>query len=154
MENKNSELERKEDNMSKKENHSSVYIYPAIFTPEDKGMYSISFPDIENCCTCGDNLEDGMMMAEDALALMIYSNYEEKILQAPDATPIEKIKLNKGEFVTYVVCDTLEYRKRFGTKAVKKTLSIPEWLNDAAVKKKINFSQVLQEALKDKLNVS
>ena len=133
---------------------SSIYVYPAIFTPENKGMYSISFPDFENCNTCGDNLEDGMMMAEDALALIIYTDYEEQEKSAPSASSINKIKLSKGEFVTYIKCDTTKYRRKFGTKSVKKTLSIPEWLNDAAVKENINFSQVLQEALKEKLNVS
>lgn len=140
--------------MSNKNKASSIYVYPAIFTPESKGKYSIRFPDFENCFTCGDNLEDGMMMAEDALALLIYTNFEEKEQDVPAVSPINKIKLSKNEFVTYIKCDTLKYRRKFGTKSVKKTLSIPEWLNEAAVKENINFSQVLQEALKEKLNVS
>ena len=140
--------------MKKKGEKSSIYVYPAVFTPENKGMDSIRFPDIENCATCGDDLEDGMVMAEDVLALMIYTNYEETGLQAPVPSPLDKITLAKGEFVTYVACDTTRYRRKFSSKAVKKTLSIPEWLNDAAVKEHINFSQVLQDALKEKLNVS
>lgn len=137
-----------------KNKKSSVYVYPAIFTPEKDGKYSIRFPDIEGCFTCGDTIEDGMMMAKDALALSVYSNYEEKGKAAPESTPIKKIKLVKDEFVTYVVCDTSYYRRQFGTRAVKKTLTIPEWLNEAAMEENINFSQVLQEALKNKLNVS
>ena len=139
--------------MNKKGRKSSIYVYPAVFTPEDKGLFSIRFPDIENCVTCGDNLEDGMIMAEDVLALVLFSDYEEKCKIVPKASTIEDIKLEKGEFVTYIVCDTLRYRKKYCSKAVKKTLSIPEWLNDAAVKENINFSQVLQDALKEKLNV-
>lgn len=129
------------------------YVYPAIFTPEKEGGYYIHFPDIDNCFTCGDNIEDGILMAEDALALMVYSNYEETGLEAPLKSDIKDLKLKKDEFATYIVCDTTECRKRFGTKAVKKTLTIPEWLNDAAVKERINFSQVLQDALKEKLGV-
>ena len=129
------------------------YIYPAIFTPEKEGGFYIHFPDIENCFTCGSDFEDGMMMAEDALALMVYTNYEEKRIPAPKRTMIEDLSLKKNEFATYIVCDTTECRKRFGTRSVKKTLTIPEWLNDAAVKEKINFSQVLQEALREKLSV-
>ena len=129
------------------------YVYPAIFTPEKEGGYYIHFPDIDNCFTCGDNIEDGILMAEDALALMVYSNYEETGLEAPLKSDIKDLKLKKNEFATYIVCDTTECRKRFGTKAVKKTLTIPEWLNDAAVKERINFSQVLQDALKEKLGV-
>ena len=82
------------------------------------------------------------------------SNYEEPGIPVPQSTPINKIKLVKDEFVTHVVCDTAQYRRQFGTRAVKKTLTIPEWLNEAAIEENINFSQVLQEALKNKLNVS
>ncbi len=131
---------------------TSTYVYPAIFTPEENGAYSIRFPDIENCFTCGDDIEDGMKMAEDALALMIYSNYEKPGVEVPASSPIKDLKLEADEFATYIVCDTTEYRKKFGTKAVKKTLTIPEWLNEAAMQERINFSQVLQDALKEKLN--
>ena len=133
---------------------SPIYVYPAIFTPEAKGKFSIRFPDIDGCNTFGDNLEDGITMAEDALALMIYSNFEEPGIPVPESTPIKDIKLDNNEFVSYIVCDTAEYRRKFGTKAVKKTLTIPEWLNYEAEKAHINFSKVLQEALKEKLNVN
>ena len=93
-------------------------------------------------------------MAKDALALMVYTNYEETGNPAPSSTPINELKLKKNEFATYIACDTAECRRKFGSKAVKKTLTIPEWLNDAAMKENINFSQVLQDALKEKLNVS
>ena len=136
-----------------KDKKSPIYVYPAIFTPEDSGAFYIRFPDIENCFTCGDDIEDGMIMAQDALALMVYTNYEETGEGAPASTPIEDLKLDKGEFASYIVCNTTECRRKFGTKSVKKTLTIPEWLNDAAVKERINFSQVLQDALKDKLKV-
>ena len=132
---------------------SPIYVYPAIFTPEPEGGYYIHFPDIDNCFTCSDTIEDGMLKAADALALMIYTNYEEPDKSAPESTPILSLTLKKNEFATYVSCNTTECRKKFGTKAVKKTLTIPEWLNDAAVKERINFSQVLQDALKEKLNV-
>ena len=132
---------------------NSVYAYPAIFTPESDGRYSISFPDIECCYTAGDNLTHGIMMARDALALMIFNNYEEKGLDTPIPSPINKIRHEDNEFVTYIICDTQEYRRRFSTKSVKKTLTIPEWLNEAALEEKINFSQVLQEALKQRLNI-
>jgi predicted RNase H-like HicB family nuclease len=129
------------------------YVYPAIFTPEDNGAFSIRFPDIKNCFTCGDDIKDGMLMAEDALALMIYTNYEKTGKPTPVSTPINDLNLKKGEFATYIVCNTMECRRKFGFKAVKKTLTIPEWLNEAAVKERINFSQVLQDALIKKLNV-
>ncbi|MBR5975849.1 MAG: type II toxin-antitoxin system HicB family antitoxin [Clostridiales bacterium] len=132
----------------------SVYSYPAVFTKEKKGMYSVSFPDITGCVTCGDDIADAILMASDALALMLYSMYEEKGVAAPDPTPIKNIKVKAGEFASYVVCDTKTYRRKFGSKAVKKTLTIPEWMNTAATEQNINFSQVLQEALQKKLDVS
>ncbi|HUM83116.1 MAG TPA: type II toxin-antitoxin system HicB family antitoxin [Lachnospiraceae bacterium] len=130
----------------------SKYVYPAIFTPEENEVYSIRFPDVEGCYTCGDNLADGIEMAEDALALVIYG-LEKDGKQIPEATPLDDIHLNKGEFISYIACDTMEYRKMYNNKAIKKTLTIPEWLNEAAAAKNINFSQVLQDALKEKLNV-
>jgi predicted RNase H-like HicB family nuclease len=140
--------------MNKKLSHSPLYVYPAVFTPEPEGGYFVHFPDIENCFTCGDTLEEGIMMAEEALALMVYSNYEEKGIEAPKPTPINEIKLKKKEFSSYVACDTTQCRRKFGTRSVKKTLTIPEWLNEAAMAERINFSQVLQDALKEKLRVS
>lgn len=128
------------------------YSYPAIFTEEAGGRYSIRFPDLEGCYTCGDNLTDGIMMAEDVLAFTLY-DYERNERLMPEATPLADIPLADGEFVNYIACDTLEYRKRFNGRAVKKTLTIPEWLNEAATAMNLNFSQVLQEALMNKLGV-
>lgn len=128
---------------------NTKYVYPAIFTPEENGGYSIIFPDLEGCFTCGDDLIDGMQMAEDVLALVLYG-YEKDEREIPLPTKRENIKLQGKEFVNYVACDTMEYRKRYNNKAVKKTLSIPAWLNEKACSMNINFSQVLQEALMKK----
>lgn len=126
------------------------YVYPAVFTPEDNGMYSIDFPDLEGCYTCGDTLEDGIEMAEDALALVLYG-YEKEGRVIPIPSERTQIKVKGKEFVNYIACDTLAYRKMYNNRSVKKTLSIPEWLNEAANKAGINFSQVLQEALIKKI---
>lgn len=122
------------------------YVYPAVFTKEKHG-YSINFPDLENCYTCGDTLEDGIMMAEDVLALTLY-HYERESKPIPAPTDRDKLAIQKNEFVNYIACDTIEYQKRNNNRAVKKTLSIPEWLNEAAIAKGLNFSAILQEALK------
>lgn len=127
------------------------YSYPAIFTPEENGGFSIIFPDLECCYTCGDNLTDGIMMAEDVLAFTLY-DYEKEGRTIPEPSSLSSFSLNKGEFINFIACDTLEYRKRFNNKAVKKTLSIPEWLNEAAIASGLNFSQVLQEALIQKID--
>lgn len=126
------------------------YAYPAILTPETDGGYSVVFPDLEGCFTCGDNLADALFMAEDALALVLYG-YEHDARTIPAPSKASDITLSDGEFVNFVSCDTLEYSKRFNNRAVKKTLSIPEWLNEAANDMNINFSQVLQDALIQKV---
>ena len=110
------------------------------------------FPDIDGCFTCGDNLIDSLEMARDALALMLYE-YEERGQIIPIPSEMKSINVKENEFVNLVVCDTLDYRKKHNNKAVKKTLTIPEWLNEAACAMDINFSQVLQEALLQKLNL-
>lgn len=131
---------------------STKYAYPAIFTPEEDGGYSVRFPDLEGCFTCGDDMADAMFMAEDALALVLYG-YEHDGRMIPVPSQAESLKLDSGEFVNIVACDTLEYRKRFNNKSVRKAITIPEWLNEIANTMDINFSQVLQEALKQKLGI-
>ena len=129
------------------------YSYPAVFTPEENGAYSVYFPDFESCYTCGDTLADAIMMAEDALAFTLYE-YEKENRAVPTSSDLNNISVSSGEFVNYIACDTLVYRKMHSNKAVKKTLSIPEWLNEAAEKAGINFSRALQDALMKQLNIS
>ena len=126
------------------------YVYPAIFTKEDDGKYNIVFPDLEGCYTSGDNLADGIYMAEDVLAFTLYS-YEKRKQPIPKAS--DNIIAPKDSFVNLIVCDTLGYQKMNNTRAIKKTVSIPEWLNEEAIEANLNFSQILQEALKMKLGV-
>ena len=128
------------------------YTYPAIITPEEEGGYSVNFPDLEGCYTCGDDLGDALHMAEDVLAFTLY-DYEKEGRDIPDPSPVDALHLESGEFVNFVTCDTLEYQRRNNNKAVKKTLTIPEWMNEMAVNAGINFSQVLQEALSEKLHL-
>lgn len=127
------------------------YSFPAIFTLEKNGSYSIVFPDLESCYTCGDNLADGIMMAEDVLAFTLY-DYEISGKAIPIPSTHTEIELKENEFINYIACDTLYYRKRFANTAVKKTLTIPSWLNEEATALGINFSQVLQEALMQKIS--
>ena len=128
------------------------YVYPAIFTPEESGKYSVFFPDIEGCSTFGNDLSDAIEMAEDSLSLMLY-DMEEDNEEIPTPTRLEDVVVEKPSFVNYISVDTLAYRKKFNSKAVKKTLSIPEWLNDASMTAGLNFSQILQDGLKKALNI-
>lgn len=127
------------------------YVYPAIFT-EDEDGYSVRFPDVDGCFTSGRSLQEALEMAEDALCLMLY-DMEESGEGIPAASGVNNVQTEPGEFVSLIGCDTLAYRKRYGSKAVKKTLSIPSWLNEAAEKAGVNFSSVLQDALKQQLHL-
>ncbi len=128
------------------------YVFPAIYTKEDNGL-SVDFPDINGCFTCGKDLQEAIFMAEDALSLML-CHLEEQGKEIPAATPINKISCDENAFASYVRADTTEYRQKTDSKSVKKTLTIPNWLNTAAVEANINFSQLLQEALTDRLGLA
>lgn len=127
------------------------YLYPAVFTKEDAG-YSVNFPDLPHCFTSGATLEEAMDMANDVLCLTLY-DLEQDSAAIPTASAVNDVPHGENEFVSLVSCDTIAYRKFFDNKAVKKTLSIPSWLNDMAERADINFSGTLQEALKAKLNI-
>ena len=125
--------------------------YPAIFHEAEEGGYWISFPDLPEALTEGDDMEQAYEMANSALGLAITSRlkYGEVI---PKASSIKELVIKEG-IVVLVEFDLREYQKKHNARAVKKTLSIPEWLNEEAIAAGINFSQVLQEALMFKLNI-
>lgn len=124
--------------------------YPAIFHTAEEGGYWISFPDLPECLTEGDDMEQAYEMAVNALGLALTSRKEE--LQ-PIPTPSEPrmITVEANDFLAVIEFDMADYKKRTNSKAVKKTLSIPEWLNEEAIALDINFSQTLQEALLQKI---
>ncbi|MCL1940523.1 MAG: type II toxin-antitoxin system HicB family antitoxin [Synergistaceae bacterium] len=127
------------------------YVYTAVFSPEDES-YSVHFPDIPGCVTCGDNLGEAIDMAQDVLCLWLYHNEQEgKVI--PAATHSNKIKTGGDEFITAISVDTDDYRRYYENKLVKKTLNIPSWLNAKAEAANINFSQTLQQALKETLQL-
>ena len=129
------------------------YVYPAIFTPEKEGGYSIAFPDVEGCFTQGKDMADGIEMAADALCLMLY-DMEESEKTIPAASDIKTVKCEDNEIVTLIACDTLEYRMFYDNKADKKTLTVPHWLNVMAERKGANFSAILQRGLKEFCGIS
>lgn len=128
------------------------YVYPAIFTPAEEGGYLVDFPDIQGCYTDGDDIADAMLYAEDVLPFTL-AYYEDNHIDIPDSTPINQIKAPENGFVSMVVADTVEYRKKINSRAVKKTLSIPQWLDTLAVRANVNFSNCLQKALIKELGI-
>ncbi len=117
--------------------------YPVVFHPEEIG-YTVSVPDLDGCFTQGDTMNEAVAMTQDAIGLML----EDCSVYPKPSNPAD-IKVAAGDFVVMVQFDEEAYKKQF--KPVKKTLSIPRWLNEAAEAAHINFSSVLQEALKQRL---
>jgi len=127
------------------------YAYTAVFTPEDGG-YSVGFPDLQGCYTSGDDMSDAVYMAQDALCLSLY-DLEQDEKPIPKASNPQDIKTVGEQFTSVIAVDTDTYRRFYENKSVKKTLTIPTWLNERAEQANVNFSGVLQSALKEMLHV-
>ncbi|MDK9710408.1 type II toxin-antitoxin system HicB family antitoxin [Acidaminobacter sp.] len=128
------------------------FIYPVIFRTVEDGFYAVSVPDLPGCFTQGKDLQEAYEMAQDAIALWICDS-EDNSESIPLASDIHLMQHDENEFISLVSVDTTEYRAAIDNKAIKKTLTIPSWLNRAAEKQHLNFSQILQEALKKKLHI-
>jgi predicted RNase H-like HicB family nuclease len=126
------------------------YTYPAFFYPVKDGRYSVVVPDFP-LATFGDNLADAMYMAADAIAGRILLALEDGE-PLPIQSDIKAIKPErKNGFVSLVYGDTDDLKANHDDKPVKKTLTIPSWLNQAAERKNINFSATLKEALIERI---
>ena len=123
--------------------------YPAIFHKAEEGGFWVTFPDIPECMTQGENMEQAYEMAFDALGLSLVT-MEAAGEEFPEASRPDEIEMDDG-ILAVIEFDLAEYRRKNCSRAVKKTLSIPEWLNEAAMRENINFSQTLQEALMARL---
>jgi predicted RNase H-like HicB family nuclease len=139
-------------------------VYPACFFKEESG-YSVVFPDLNWLATCGETIDEAMAMAVDCLAGYLYTCEKDGddipvpslIADIDMAAVAEQISPGDsvGEaFVNMVSVDVAAYAKEHFEKSVRKTLTIPAWLNSAALEQGINFSQTLQEALIGKLSGS
>jgi predicted RNase H-like HicB family nuclease/predicted RNA binding protein YcfA (HicA-like mRNA interferase family) len=122
------------------------YIFPAIFSYADDGI-SVSFPDLPGCFTCGDTDEEAVRMAEEALGSHLYGMEQDDDLIAEPSKGNE-ITLEPNERIFLVDVWMPQVRREVKTVYVKKTLTIPSDLNEAAVKANINFSQVLASGLR------
>lgn len=129
------------------------YVYPAIFTPEQEGGYGVVVPDLPGCGTFGETLVDAIEMARDAISMWL-CDAEDKNETIPQQRKSSEHHVSGDSFVNLIDADTAEYRRVNESRAVKKTLTIPSWLNVQAEKAGINFSQVLQNAIKDQLDLN
>lgn len=127
------------------------YIYPAVFGYADDGI-TVTFPDIPGCISCGDDTEEAFSMAKEALALNLFG-MEEKGEVIPEPSSPKQIDTSQNESIVFIEVWMPPFRYEMHNQAVKKTLSIPRWLDAAAKEHKINYSHLLQEALKEHLGI-
>jgi len=126
------------------------YVYPTILYPDDDKI-GVTVPDLPGCHTYGIDIAEALLMAKDAIETWLWDaeNSNEAIPPASKTLP-----LSEGETLTLVLADTDEYRKANDDRAVKKTLTIPSWLNRQAEKANAPFSQILQQGLKEYLKIA
>ena len=120
------------------------YIYPAVFHANDDGSYTITYSDLQGCISEGKSLGNAMYMAQSALVQWIGYLSDTKVA-IPDASPVQAIKAGEGEFVNLIRAEVRDEH------AVKRTVSIPKWMDEKVIESGLSLSRVLQEALNDKL---
>lgn len=128
------------------------YTFKAIFTAESDGAYSVRFPILDGCYTQGNDFEDAHRMAVEAMSLHLYGMEQDGDV-IPDSDADKFYTSSENEMIVPVIAWMTPFRDAMENRAVKKTLTIPAWLNDAAESRGVNYSQILQAALKDYLGV-
>ena len=130
------------------------YIYPAVFYPEENGQYSVVFPDLNNLATYGNDLTDAFSMAQEACTQYLFTSLcDGEALPSPSS--IEEIKKDGDcAFINLVCVDIKTFASDYNDKTVKKTITIPAWLNTACNKAGINYSKFLKEALIERLQMT
>ena len=127
------------------------YVYPAIFTPVEDDVFDVYVPDLPYVRTCGKGLVEAMEMAEDATAMWLAHSEDEG---HPIPPPSVTLPHEAPQFVNLVKADTSEWRRANDNRAVRKNLTIPAWLNYQAEAAHVNFSSILQDALKAHLKIA
>jgi predicted RNase H-like HicB family nuclease len=127
------------------------YVYPALLTFAADGV-GVEFPDLPGCVTCGATAEEAVFMAKDALQLHLWG-MEDDGDPIPEPTPISSLRVEPGQVSILVDVWMPAIRDEMANRSVNKTLTLPKWLNDLAEKRRVNFSHVLQNALKQYLGV-
>lgn len=127
------------------------YVYPAIFNYAEDGI-SVSFPDLPGCLTCAHDTETALARAREALGLYLV-DLEDEGDPIPAPSALSALTLDEGDEPTLVDVFMPAIRSRVKYPSVKKTLTVPAWLNAAAEAAHINFSQVLQDGLKTRLGL-
>lgn len=129
--------------------YPNFYAYPAFFYYDDDGI-SIEFPDLPSCLPCAHSSEEAFHNAKEALGLHLFG-LEQDGDPIPEPTPVKALRPEEGGVVVMVEVFMPSVRDRINNRVVKKTLTIPAWLNREAEAANVNFSQILQDGLKSYL---
>ncbi len=127
------------------------YAFPAFFYFDDDGI-SIEFPDLPGCLPCAHSQEEAFSNAKEALGLHLYGMEQDHDL-IPEPTPVAQLAPEEGGVIVLVEVFMPPVRERLNNRSVNRTVTLPAWLNAAALEKNINFSQLLQDALKQQLHI-
>lgn len=127
------------------------YFYPAIFTYEPNKEISVVFPDL-NVATSGINDDDAFLSARELLGCVL-CGLEEDGESIPKPTPLCNIIINENESTALIDVYMPSLRQAHINRSVSRTVTLPAWLNAAALERNINFSQVLQDALKRQMHL-
>ncbi len=127
------------------------YIFPAIFHEAEDGI-SISFPDLPGCLPCASDMEEAFRNAKEALQLHIFG-MEEDGEPIPSPSSVASLTCHKGDSIAMIRAWMPPFREKMLNKSTNKTVTIPRWLDILAKKEKVNYSHLLQEALKNYLGV-
>ena len=125
------------------------YIFPATVA-KTQTNYGVYFHDLPGCIATGDTLNEALRTAKESLALHLWG-MEQDNTPIPAPTPLENITLKKGEMLCLLEANMTEIRAQMDNRSVEKTLTIPWYLNELAEEHHIDFSQVLQSALRERL---
>ena len=127
------------------------YVYPAVLTYEDGYEIAVTFPDLPGCATSGETDTEALMLAKEALGLHLWG-MENDGDELPAPSPIRDIELEAGEIVALVEVYMPSVRLSQENRSVNRTVTLPAWLNAQAMERGVNFSQVLQDALRAEIN--
>jgi predicted RNase H-like HicB family nuclease len=129
------------------------YVFPAVLTYEDGYEIAVTFPDLPGCATSGETDTDALTMAKEALGLHLWG-MEQDGDEIPAPSPVRSVELDEGEIVALVEVYMPSIRMAQENRSVNRTVTLPAWLNAKAVEYGVNFSQVLQDALKAELGTA
>ncbi|CDC32187.1 toxin-antitoxin system antitoxin component HicB family [Eubacterium sp. CAG:251] len=128
------------------------YFYPAIFTYEDGQEIAVTFPDLD-VATSGVDEADALTSARELLGIVMFGLEEDKE-PIPKPTPLNQLSLDSNESAVLIDVYMPSIRNANVNKSVNRTVTLPAWLNSTAVEHNINFSQLLQDALKNELHIA